>query len=52
MIFLEKVGNEMEQRFLTRLRQDFQVGSEDWTDVAITGQRIRWTQDSPKRAVH
>ena len=39
-------GNEMEQRVLTRLRKDFQVGSEDWNDVAFTGQRIRWTQDS------
>ena len=39
-------GNEMEQRVLTRLRQDFQVGSEDWNDVAFTGQRNRWTQDS------
>ena len=38
----------MEQRVLTRLRKDFQVGSEDWNGVAFTGQRIRWTQDSPK----
>ena len=37
-------GNEMEQRVLTRLRK-IQVGSEDWNDVAFTGQRIRWTQD-------
>ena len=36
-------GNEMEQRVLTRLRKDFQVGSEDWNDMAFTGQR--WTQD-------
>ena len=28
-----------------RVRKDFQVGSEDWNDVAFTGQRIRWTQD-------
>ena len=35
----------MEQRVLTRLRKHFQVGSEDWNDVAFTGQRIRWTQD-------
>ena len=34
-------GNEMEQRVLTRLRKDFQVGAEDWNDVAFTGQRIR-----------
>ena len=35
-------GNEMEQRVLTRLRKDFQVGSAD----CLSGQRIRWTQDS------
>ena len=34
-------GNEMEERVLTRLRKDFQVGSEDWNDVTFTGQRIR-----------
>ena len=45
-------GKEMEQRVLTRLRKDFQGGSEDWNDVAFTGERIRWTQDLPKRAVH
>ena len=45
-------GNDMEQRVLTRLRKDFQVGSEDWNAVAFTGQRIRWTQDSPKGAAH
>ena len=28
-------GNEMEQRFLTRLRKDFQIGSEDWNDVTL-----------------
>ena len=37
----------MEQRVLTRLRKDFQVGSkEDWNDVTFTGQRIRWVNDS------
>ena len=45
-------GNEMEQRVLTRLRKDFQVGSEDWNDVTFTGQRIRWIQDSQNGAVH
>ena len=35
----------MEQRVLTGLRKYFQVGSEDWNDVAFTRQRIRWTQD-------
>ena len=40
-------GHEMEQRVLTRLRKDFQVGSEDWNDEAFTRQRrTRWTQDS------
>ena len=33
-------GTEMEQRVLARLRQDFQVGSKDWNDVLLTGQRI------------
>ena len=39
----------MEQRVLTRLRKDFQVGSEEWNDVTFTGHRIRWTQDSQNR---
>ena len=39
-------GKEMEQRVLTRLRKDFQVGSEDWNGVTFTGQRIRWTKNS------
>ena len=40
-------GNEIGHRVLTRLEKDFQVGSEDWNDVAFTGQqRIRWTKDS------
>ena len=38
-------GTEMEQRVLSRLRKDFQVGSEDWNDVLYTGQRIRWMKD-------
>ena len=36
-------GKETEQRVLTRHRKYFQVGSEDWNDVAFTRQRIRWT---------
>ena len=28
-------GNEMEQRVLTRHRNDLQIGSEDWNDVAF-----------------
>ena len=39
-------GNEMEQRVLTRLRNDFHASAEDWHDVAFTRQGIRWTQDS------
>ena len=35
----------MEQRVLARLKKDFQVGSEDWNDVLLTGQRIRWKED-------
>ena len=38
-------GAEIEQRVLTRLRKDFQVGSDNWNDVTFTGQRIRWTKD-------
>ena len=36
----------MQQRVLTRLRTFLQVFSVDWNDVAFTGKRIRWTQDS------
>ena len=32
----------MEQRVLTRLGKDFQVGSQDWNDVTFKRQRIRW----------
>ena len=46
MIFCGTGGTEMEQRVLARLGKDFQVGSEDWIDVTITRQRIRWTKDS------
>ena len=45
MIFLEQVETKWAQRVLTRLRKYFQVGLEDWNDVAFTGQRIRWKQD-------
>ena len=44
-------GNEMEQRVPTRLRKDFQVGSEDWNAVTFTGQRFRWTKD-PQTGSH
>ena len=39
-------GTEMEQRILARLAKDSHVGSEDWNDVTITGQRIRRIKDS------
>ena len=35
----------MEQRVLARHTKDFYVGSEDWNDWTVTGQRIRWTKD-------
>ena len=38
-------GTELEQRVPARLREDVQVGSEDWNDVLFTGQRIRWRKD-------
>ena len=38
-------GTEMEHRVLARLCKDFLVGSEDWSDVTFTGQRIRWIKD-------
>ena len=38
-------GNEMEQRVLTRPGKYFQVGPEDWNDVAPKEQRVRSTQD-------
>ena len=45
MIFLEHL-EKMEKRVRTRLRKDFQVGSEDWNDVTFSGQRIRWIKRS------
>ena len=46
-------GTEMEQRVLAGIREDFQVGSEDWNDVLFTGHGLRWTQKSksPKGAL-
>ena len=46
MIFSEQVEPKWKQRVSTGLRKDFQVGSEDWSDLTFTGQRIRWTKDS------
>ena len=46
MIFSEQVEPKSNNVFLSRLRKDFQVGSEDWNVVHFTGQRIRWTKDS------
>ena len=36
----------MEQRVLTGLRKDVQVGSENWNDMTFTGQRIRRKKES------
>ena len=36
----------MEQRVLARIRNDSQVGSEDWNDLNFTGQRFHWMTDS------
>ena len=44
MISLEQV--ETNNACYEDLEKDFQVGPEDWNDVALTGPRIRWTQDS------
>ena len=38
-------GTGMEQRVLTRLRRDFQVGSEDWNDVLFTRERTHRKKD-------
>ena len=46
MISSEQVELKMERRVLARPKKDFQVGSEDWNDVTLTGQRIRWINDS------
>ena len=39
-------GTEMKERVPSRLGKVFQGGSEDWSHVTFTGQRIRWTEDS------
>ena len=47
-----KGGNEMEQRVLTRLRKDVQVGSEGWNDDAFYRTKNSLETRFPKRAVH
>ena len=42
-------GTEEEQRVLTGLEEDFQIGSKDWNDVPFTRQRIRWMRDPQLR---
>ena len=44
--------NDMEQRAFDQTYKRFPSCSEDWNDVTFTRQRIRCTQDTPKRAVH
>ena len=39
----------MEQRVLTKLRKDFQVGSEDWNEVLFTKRRFHWEKDPQLR---
>ena len=38
-------GTELERRVLSRLRKDFQVGSEGKNDVIFCGQYVRWSAD-------
>ena len=40
---------EFEQRVMSRIRKDFQVGSEDKNDVMFVGQRIRWRHHETSR---
>ena len=47
VIFLEQVETKWNNVLWSDLEFFFQVRSEDWNDAAFTGQRIRWTQDSP-----
>ena len=44
-------GNEIQQRVLTRLRNISKL-IQKMNDVTFTGQRIRWPQDHPERAVY
>ena len=41
----------MEQRVLAGIREDFQVGSEDWNDVLFTGHGLRWMKDSQSPSI-
>ena len=43
------VGDLFGTGVLTRLRTDFQVGSEDWNDETCTGQRKGWRQNPQTR---
>jgi hypothetical protein len=36
----------MKKKVLERIRQDFQVGSEDMDEILYTGERIRWKGNS------
>ena len=39
-------GNaQFEQLVISRLRKDYQVGSEDRNDLVFTGQHVKWTKD-------
>ena len=39
-------SDDFERRVLSRIRKDFQVGSEKWSDVEFVGQRIRWHKEN------
>ena len=43
---------EFGERVLARLRQDYEVGSEDKNDVKFVGQRIRWVKDTATGQSH
>jgi hypothetical protein len=38
-------GEELEQKVLSRIRKDYQVGSEGTNDVTFCGQRVRWIKE-------
>ena len=43
-------GDYFKKQVIARLRNDFKVGSEDPTDVAFVGQRVKWIHKDGKRS--
>ena len=43
---------EFAKRVLEKLRNDYEVGSEDKNDVKFVGQRIRWVKDDATQQAH